>query len=127
MSSNKQLGGGKKNLRSCQSLINTKKILKKLVDRSDIEYPAILRQIDLPNNDIPDFKDNPNDLEMDNDLLDRSQGQQQRQIIPPPILGPKSGDEKVKEEKKKRDNGEYRGGRKEVVGKKGGILEVSVY
>ncbi len=46
---------------------------------------------------------------------------------PPPILGPQSGDKKVKEGKKKRDNGEYQGDRKKAVGREGGIWEVSVY
>ncbi len=104
-----------------------KDILEDLVDSSDIEHPAIPRQIDLPSDDISDSKDNPSNLKIDDDLLDRSQGQQQCQITPFPILGLKNGDEKVREEKRKRDNGEYQGGRREVVGRKGGISEVSVY
>ncbi len=43
------------------------------------------------------------------------------------LLGLESGDERVKGGKKKRDNGEHRGGRREAVGRIGEILEVSVY
>ncbi len=46
---------------------------------------------------------------------------------PPTILNLKNGDEKVKEEKKKRDKEEHRGDRREVVGKGSRILKISVY
>ena len=48
-----------------------KDIIEDLVDSSNVKYSAILRQIDLPSNDIANFKNNPNNPKMDNDLLDR--------------------------------------------------------
>ena len=48
-------------------------------------------------------------------------------LPPPPILGLKSGDEKIRGEKKKKNNGKYQKGRREVVERGGGISEVSVY
>ncbi len=103
-----------------------KDTLEDLVDSLDIEHPAIPKQIDLPSNDIPGFKNDPSNPKIDDDPLNRVQGQQQCQITPPPILGPKSSDERVKGGKSKRDNGEHRGGRREVIRRGGGILEVSV-
>ena len=46
------------------------------VDNLDIKHPAIPKQIDLSNNDIPDSKDNPSNHKIDDDFSDRSQGQQ---------------------------------------------------
>ena len=54
-----------------------KDILEGLIDSLDIKYLAILRQIDLSNDDIPNFKDKLSDFKIDKDLLDRSQGQQE--------------------------------------------------
>ncbi len=104
-----------------------KDTFKDLVDSSNVKHLAIPLQINLPSNDISDSKDDPSNPEMDNDLLDRSQGQRQRRIILSPILGLKSGDEKVKGGKKKRNNGEHQKGRKEAIGREGGISEVSIY
>ncbi len=123
----KQLGGGKRDQRSCQFLISIRTYLKNLVDSSDIERSIISRQIDLPSNDIPGSKNNPSDPKMDDDLLHRSQRQQQRQNTPPPVLGPKNIDNKVKEGKKKRDKGEYQQDKRKTVGRRGRISEVSVY
>lgn len=44
-----------------------------------------------------------------------------------PILNLKSGNKKVKKEKKKRDKEEYQGEKREVVKRKSRILEVSIY
>lgn len=41
-----------------------------LDDTSDTEPPAILRQIIMPNGDIPDLRDNASDLKEDGDFLD---------------------------------------------------------
>ena len=49
-----------------------KDTFKDLVDSSDVEYPTILKEINLPSNDIPGLKDNSSDPKIDNDLLDRS-------------------------------------------------------
>lgn len=84
-----------------------KDILKDLVDCSDIEYLVILRQINLPNINIPDFKNDPSNPKINYDFSDRSQGQQQCRITPSPIFGPKSDLAKVKRVKKKRNNKEY--------------------
>ena len=43
------------------------------------------------------------------------------------ILGFKSGDEKIREKKKKRDNEKHKKDRRKMVGRRGGILEVNVY
>ena len=43
------------------------------------------------------------------------------------ILGPKSGDKKIKGEKKKKDNREHQGGKKGAVEKRDGISGVNVY
>ena len=75
-----------------------KDILEDLVESLDIKYPAILKQIDLSSNDILCSKNNPSNFEMENDFLDRLQGQQQCRITPP-ILCSKNGDKKVREGK----------------------------
>ncbi len=51
-----------------------KDTLEDFVDSSDIKHLAIPKQIYLPSDDIPGSKDDPSNLEMDDDLLDRSQG-----------------------------------------------------
>ena len=40
---------------------------------------------------------------------------------------PKNGDEKVRKRKKKKNKSDYWGGRREIIEKKGGISEVSIY
>ncbi len=101
--------------------------LEDLVNSLDIKHLAIPKQIDLPNNNIPNSKDNPNDLKIDNYLSDRSQRHHQRRITPLPILGSKIGDKKVRGGEKKKDKGEHQRGKREVVGRGGRISEVSVY
>ena len=49
-----------------------KDILENLVDSSDIEYPAISKQIDLLNDNISNSKNDLNDPKIDNNFLDRS-------------------------------------------------------
>ncbi len=61
-----------------------KNILEDLVDSLDVEHPAISRQINLSSNDIPSSKDDPSDFQIDDDFLDRLQGQQQYRITPLP-------------------------------------------
>lgn len=46
--------------------------LRDLIDNLDIECLVILSQIDLPSNNIPDSKNDLSDLDLDDDLLDRS-------------------------------------------------------
>ena len=83
MFSSKQLGGKQEKSEILLILNKYKDTFKHLVDNLDIEYPAIKKQIDLPSNDIPGFKDNTSDPEMRNDLFNISHGQQQRRITPP--------------------------------------------
>ena len=49
-----------------------KNIFEDLVDSLNIVYAAIPRQIDLPSNNISNFKDDLNESKIDNNLLDRS-------------------------------------------------------
>ncbi len=51
-----------------------KDTLEDLINSSDVEHPAISKEIDLPSNDIPDSKNNASDPKIDDNLLDRSQG-----------------------------------------------------
>ena len=104
-----------------------KDTLEDFIDSLDVEHPAISRQINLLSNDIPGSSNDPSDSKIDNHFSDRLQRQQQRRITPSLILGLKNGNEKVRRGKKKRDNGKYQGGKKKAVGRRGGILEVSVY
>lgn len=53
-----------------------KNTFENLVDNLDIEYLAIEKQINLLSNDIPGSKDNLSDPKINNNLLDRSKGQQ---------------------------------------------------
>ena len=48
-----------------------KNTLEDLVNSLDVEHLTILRQIDLPNNNIPTCKDNSSDSKIDNDFSDR--------------------------------------------------------
>ena len=93
----------------------------------DIKHLAILKQIDLPSNDIPSSKDNPSDLKIDDDILNKSQASYQCLITPSYILGRKIGDEKVRRGKKKRDNEKHQGDKREAIRKRGAILEINVY
>ena len=43
-----------------------------LVDSLNIEHSTIAKQINLPNNNILDSKDNPGNLKIDNNLSNRS-------------------------------------------------------
>ncbi len=52
-----------------------KDTLENLGNSLDVEHPAIPRQIDLSSNDIPGFKNDSSDPEMNDDLLDKSQRQ----------------------------------------------------
>ncbi len=84
------IGGGQEKSEILSIPNKYKDTLEDLVDSSDVEHPAIPRQIDLPSDDIPGSKDDPSNLKMDDVLSDRSQGQQQRQITPPPSWVPRA-------------------------------------
>ena len=49
-----------------------KNLLEDFVDSFNIKYFTILKQINLPNNNISGSKDNSCNLNIDNNLLDRS-------------------------------------------------------
>lgn len=104
-----------------------KDTLKNIIDSLYIKCLAILRQIDLSTNNIPGSKDNPSDPEVDDNLLGRSQRQQQCQDTLLLVLGFKSDNKKVKERGKKRDKKKDRKCSGKVVRRRGGILEVSIY
>ncbi len=72
VSLSKQLGGGQEKSEILSIPNKSKDTLEDLVDNSNVEHPALPRQKDLPSNDIPGSKDDPSDLEMDNDLSDKS-------------------------------------------------------
>ncbi len=82
--------GGQKKSKILSIPNKYKDTLEDLVDSLDVEHPAILRQIDLPSDDIPGSKNDPSNPEIDDDLLDRSQGQQQYRITPPPSWVPRA-------------------------------------
>ena len=48
-----------------------KNTLEDLINSSDSEYPIIPRQIDLPSDNISNFKDSPSDPKIDNDISNR--------------------------------------------------------
>lgn len=45
----------------------------------------------------------------------------------PPVLSSKRGNRKIRRRKGKKDKKEYHEGKKKVIGKKGGILEINIY
>ncbi len=87
---NQAIGGGQEKSEILSIPNKYKDTLKDLVNSSDVEHPAIPRQIILPSNNIPGSKDDPSNPEIDDDPSDRSQGQQQRRITLPPSWVPRA-------------------------------------
>ncbi len=68
----KAIGGGQEKSEILSIPNKYKDTLEDLVDSSDVEHPAIPRQIDLSSDDIPGSKNDPSNPKMDDILSDRS-------------------------------------------------------